>query len=356
MLDSIFRILLLPISFLYGVITSVRNFFYDLGLFSSEHYDFPVISIGNLSVGGTGKTPHTEFVLNHFKENFNVASLSRGYGRKTKGIRIAKASDSAKTIGDEPFQILQKFPTITVAVAEKRRKGIQALRALKNPPNLIVLDDAFQHRSVKPGLNILLTDYSALYKNDLILPSGRLREPKWGAKRADIIIVTKSPTVLSPLELRRISVSLQPQDYQKVFFSYIAYKKAKPLNQAAEEINNIKDKFKSRGVLLVTAIANPQALKLHLNRFSKEVVTLNFKDHHFFGDKDYAKIKNKLEQFLSPKKVIVITEKDAVKFDLDKFPGIPVFSIPITIKFHKQLNESFTEELDNYVRSYTRSS
>ena len=355
-MDSILKIILFPFSVIYGLVISFRNFLYDVGIFSSQNYNFPLISIGNLSVGGTGKTPHTEFIINYFKYNFKVASLSRGYGRKTKGYRLANENDNAKTIGDEPYQIFKKFKNVIVAVAEKRRKGIEELRKLDSPPNLIVLDDAFQHRSVKPGLNILLTDYSHLYKSDIILPSGRLREARSGARRADFIIVTKSPSVLSPLEIRRIAGSLKPTEYQKVFFSYISYKEPFPLNQAAINLINEKEKLASNGVLLVSAIANPESLKLHLKRFSKEVITMPFKDHHHFEQKDYQKITKKLDDILSSKKAIVITEKDAVKFDATQFENTPVFSIPITIKFHEQLNQSFTEELDNYVRSYRKSS
>ena len=353
-MDSFIKILLFPFSLIYGVIISIRNFCYDSAIFKSKEYDFPVICIGNLSAGGTGKTPHTEYIIGHLRPNFKIATLSRGYGRKTRGYRLADSSDNAKSIGDEPFQIFQKFNDVYVAVAEKRREGIKKLRELSSPPEIIVLDDAFQHRSVKPGLNILLTDYSKLYNTDVILPSGRLREWKSGAKRADVIIVTKSPTVLSPIEIRRISESLNPQPYQKVFFSYIAYKKPKPLNQAAVNTGQANDKFASKGVLIVSAIANPEALILHMTRKSKEVLNISFKDHHYFKAKDYQKINAQLDRLLSPQKAIVITEKDAVKFDASMFNEIPVFSVPISIKFHKHQELSFSEEIDNYVRSYTK--
>lgn len=355
-MDSIFKILLLPFSLIYGIVISLRNLCYDAGIFKSQEYPFPIISVGNLSVGGTGKTPHSEFIIKLLKNKHNIASLSRGYGRNTKGYRLANASDNAKSIGDEPFQIFKKFPSILVAVAEKRRKGIEELLRLEEKPEIIVMDDAYQHRGVKAGMNILLTDYSKLYIDDVILPSGRLREWKSGAKRADIIVVTKSPAVLSPLEIRRISESLKPKPYQKVFFSYIAYKKAKALNQAAVEIVKLKDKFATRGVLIVSAIANPESLVLHMGRYSKEVQTLSFKDHHYFEAKDYKAIHSSLEGLLSPKKAIIITEKDAVKFDATQFGNIPVFCIPIHIKFHIHQEQGFAEEIENYVRSYTKRS
>lgn len=354
-MDQFLKILLFPFSIIYRVVVSFRNFLFENGLRHSHEYDFPVICVGNLSVGGTGKTPHTEYLIRQLKENHQLAMLSRGYGRTTKGFKIADSSDNASTIGDEPFQIFGKFPSIIVAVDEKRKRGIDSLRKLPSPPQIVILDDAFQHRSVKAGLNVLLTDYSKLYINDFVLPSGRLREPSSGAKRADIIVVTKSPAVLSPLEIRRITLSLKPKEYQKVFFSYINYKEPVPLNEAAVAIKD-DSQLADKGVLLVSAIANSEPLLLHLKRISKETQSINFKDHHFFSDKDYQKVKKQLDELLSPKKVIVITEKDAVKFDVSKFQGTAIFSIPIRIEFHQHQNFNFSEEIKNYVRSYNKSS
>jgi tetraacyldisaccharide 4'-kinase len=348
------RILLLPFTLIYITIVRLRNFCYDTGIFSSKSFRKPIICVGNLNVGGTGKTPHTEFILSHLKKNHQVASLSRGYGRATKGFRIADSSDNPETIGDEPFQIFSKFEDVIVAVDEKRKRGIKKLYELPASPEIIVLDDAFQHRKVKAGLNILLTDYSKLYIHDIPLPSGRLREPRSAAKRADIIIITKSPAVLSPLEIRRITSSLNPKPYQKVFYSFISYRKLKPLNETAADLDIKKRKLRNFGVLLVSAIANPNPLNLYLKRYAKEIDTLAFKDHHFFKAKDYQKVKKKLDELLSPKKIIVTTEKDASKLDVSKFGDIPVFCIPIEIKFHKHEDQDFIQELDQYVRSYTR--
>jgi tetraacyldisaccharide 4'-kinase len=322
-------------------------------MISSKSYDFPLICVGNLSVGGTGKTPHTEFIIQNLKKQHQLATLSRGYGRKTKGFILADSGDSAETIGDEPFQLFKKFEDIMVAVDEKRRRGIQQLRSLPSPPEIIVLDDAFQHRKVKAGLNILLTDYSKLYIHDYLLPSGRLRESRSGARRADIIVVTKSPAVLSPLEIRRITSSLKPQPYQKVFFSYISYRKLKPLNKKAVELGLKKKQLSEWGVILTTAIANPEPLFLYLKRYAKEVENLSFSDHHFFTEKDYQKILKLKEGLLSPKKLMITTEKDAAKLDLSELEDIAVFCLPIEIKFHKHGDEDFAEELNQYVRSYT---
>jgi len=352
-LEVLLKILLLPFTLLYNIGVRFRNFLFDIGVRSSKSFSFPVISIGNLSVGGTGKTPQAEYIIKKLKDNYRLAVLSRGYGRATKGFKIADSSDDAKSIGDEPYQIFTKFSDIIVAVDEKRRRGIETLRKLPSPPNIILLDDAFQHRQVKAGLNILLTDYSKLYINDLTLPSGRLREPRSAARRADIIVITKSPTVLSPLEIRRITSDLNSRDYQKVFFSYIDYQKLRPLNEAAKEIETTENKLSKHGVLLVSAIANPKPLLLHLKRYAKEIDSLNFMDHHYFKDGDYSKIKKRLENLLSPQKVVVITEKDAVKFDVSKLGDTPIFSMPISIKFHQHEEESFINEIEKHVKSYT---
>ena len=353
-MDAILKILLLPFTLLYSVGVGLRNLAFDIGILKARSYKFPLISVGNLNVGGTGKTPHIEFIVEQLKNEYLIATLSRGYRRKTKGFKIADSGDDAMSIGDEPFQIFSKYPEIMVAVDGNRRRGINQLMGLPGPPEAILLDDAFQHRYVKPGLNILLTDYSKLYIDDIPLPSGRLRENRSGAKRADIIVVTKSPKVLSPLENRRITNSLKPTEYQKVFFSFIDYQALKPLNKAAVDLNSNKLNLGERGVLLVSAIANPRSLKLHLKRYAKEIDSLRFKDHYYFKEKDYSKIKKRLEVLLSPKKMIVITEKDAVKFDATKFEDIPVFCMPITIKFHKQETENFSAEIKKYVESYKR--
>lgn len=354
-MNQILKILLLPFTLVYTLLMLLRNFFYDVGLFSTKSYDFPLICVGNLRVGGTGKTPHTEYLIEIFKEIKPIAVLSRGYGRKSKGFKIADSGDTVESIGDESFQIFRKCQEVIIAVDEKRRRGIQKLMELPAAPKLIILDDAFQHRSVKAGLNILLTEYSNLYINDLPMPSGRLRETKAAAKRADIIVVTKSPQVLSPLESRRIMEDLNTKPYQRVFFSYIKYNELKPLNQEALDINDEEDKLRSYGVLLLSAIANPQAIKLHLKRYSKELESLSFPDHHFFKDKDYKLIQDKLENLLSVRKMIVMTEKDAVKFEIEKLEvEVPVFYLPINVQFHEKPEENFDKEIKEYVRSYTR--
>jgi tetraacyldisaccharide 4'-kinase len=351
-MGAILKIILLPFSFLYWLITATRNKLFDFGVLPSKEFDFPVICIGNLSVGGTGKTPHTEYIISLLANKYKIAVLSRGYKRKTKGFKIVDINDTAETVGDEPLQIFLKNENIIVAVDEKRHRGISNLRSLESKPDIILLDDAFQHRKVKAGLNILLTDYSKPYTEDFILPSGRLRESKNGSKRADLIVVTKSPSVLSPLEIRRITSIINPEAYQKVFFSYIDYLGLNPLNTKAESLLKLKENLKNSSVLLVSAIANPKPLKLYLKRHSKEVKSVDFSDHHQFEINDYERIKKIFDEIFSQNKSIVITEKDAVKFDLSQFNNIPVFCIPISISFHTKEEESFNKEIETYVRSY----
>ena len=336
------------------MLTLFRNMLFDIGILKSKSFDFPVISIGNLSVGGTGKTPHTEYVIDQLKDNYRLAVLSRGYKRESKGFRVASQEDNANTIGDEPYQIFKKYQDVIVAVDEKRKRGIEKLRELNPPPEIVVLDDAFQHRWVKAGLNILLTDYTIPYTEDIPLPSGRLREPRRGAKRADLIVVTKSPEVLSPLEIRRITSIINPEPYQKVFFSFIDYQKLRPMNEAAKRIWKYKNPMGIYSFLLVSAIANPKPLLLYLKRHSRDVKSLSFGDHHFLTEKDYQRINSEFQDIFSNKKAIIITEKDATKIDLELMGDIPVFILPIKISFHKQGEEEFIREIKEHVRSYTR--
>lgn len=353
-LGVILKIVLLPFTFIYAFMSLFRNALYDYGLFKSKRFKVPVISIGNLSVGGTGKTPHTEYIIRELASKYRIAVLSRGYKRKTKGFKLADETDDASTIGDEPYQIVKKFKGVTVAVDEKRRRGIEKLMQQDLPPELILLDDAFQHRAVKAGLNILLTDYTKPYTEDIPLPSGRLREPRRGAKRADLIVVSKSPEVLSPLEIRRITSIINPEAYQKVFFSYIEYQSLSALNEAARIISDKKKVLGKYQFLLVSAIANPKPLLLFLKRHATEVRSIRFPDHHFFTDKDYQKIHEKFADIFSNKKALVLTEKDATKIDLEKLQNIPVFVLPIQIAFHKQGEDEFISEINAHVRSYTR--
>lgn len=330
----------------------IRNLFFNWKILPSSSYNFPVIVVGNLSVGGTGKTPHTEYLLNLLKDQYNVAALSRGYGRKTKGFKIADSSDSSLSIGDEPFQIFSKIDKIIVAVDEKRRRGIEKLRNLKNPPEVIILDDAFQHRSVKAGLNILLSDYNNLYVNDLPLPSGRLREPQSASKRADILILTKCPIQLSENEQNKIIQLIQPQTYQKVYFSYISYENFRPLNHLASAIDNPFEYLKDAAIILITAIANPQPMLKELKKYSENIISFKYRDHYYFDEKDLVKIKQRIKQEVNKKIVIICSDKDAVKIKKDTFLGTPMFSLPIKIRFHQNKGHDFEKDIYSFIQTF----
>ena len=253
------RIILFPFVPIYFLVTWFRNLAYDKGWFKSVSYDFPVICVGNLSAGGTGKTPMVEYLIRLLKDETNLATLSRGYGRKTKGFLLAENNITATELGDEPFQFYHKFKDeITVAVDEDRQHGIAALRTLKSKPEVVILDDAFQHRKVKAGYNILLTTYANLYVDDFVLPTGNLREPKKGAKRANIIVVTKCPELLSQEEKEAIVLKLKPKVYQHVFFSHIGYNDS-VLNETEKVGLNALKSF-----TLVTGIANAKPLVNYL--------------------------------------------------------------------------------------------
>lgn len=331
---------------------AIRNWMFDIGLLKSTSFEHPIISVGNLSMGGTGKSPHIEFLIRKLKKDLTIATLSRGYGRTSKGYLEIQQSSNVKESGDEPLQFKKKFPDVKVIVDENRKHAIVSLLKEQNPVDVILLDDAFQHRRVNPGLNILLTDYSNSYQDDFVFPSGKLREWKSGAKRADIIIVTKSPTVLSPIEIRRIEDSLKPLPHQKIYFSYINYLSLKPLNEAAKILEKTHIELSKYGVLLVTAIANPIPLNFYLKRYVKELHELKFRDHHFFSSSDYQKIENKLDSILGNNKLIVITEKDSMRFDPNKVESVPVFYLPIGVSFHANGEEKLMVQIREYLSSF----
>lgn len=314
----------------------------------------PVISVGNLSMGGTGKTPHVEYLIRLLSDDHQVATLSRGYKRKTKGFILADDETTAKDIGDEPFQFKSKFKNIQVAVDEKRVNGIEKLE--ENNPNLdvILLDDAFQHRYVKPGLSILLTDFHNLYKQDYLFPSGSLREFRCGAHRADIIIVTKCASVLSPLTRTRINDELKPQPHQKLYFSYIEH----GVFTAIPGIKFIPDlKHKYASILLFAGIANSYPLEFYLKNLCIDLEILKFPDHHQYNDKDITRIVETFDRILSQNKIIVTTEKDAMRLLQPEFIKIlkhyPVCYVPIEIKFHKEDKIKFDHQIINYVKAHT---
>ncbi len=317
---NILRKLLLPIVPLYYIIVWVRNKLYDLGLKKSVAYDFPIIAVGNLSVGGTGKSPMIEYLIEVLKDRVNLATLSRGYKRSTKGFHEVTMLSKAIEVGDEPLQFKKKFSDVTVAVDADRRNGIAKLRELVPQPEVILMDDAFQHRKVKAGIYILLTTYSDLYVNDIVLPTGGLREPRNGAKRADIVIVTKSPIEISEEERKRIKESLNLQQRQYLFFTSIDYKKQIISKSGEKPIDALRGVF----FTLVTGIANPTPLLNYYKSLGLQFDHISFPDHHNFTNTELEKLR-KLP-------FIVTTEKDYVRLITDA-PDINLWYQPIEVKF-----------------------
>lgn len=334
--------LLFPFAVLYDAITSVRNRLYDLSLRPSASFDLPVISVGNLSVGGTGKTPMVEHLIRLLSNSYRVATLSRGYKRTTKGFRIAGPNDSAGTLGDEPFQFYSKFKEkIIVTVGEERALAISNILQENPETNVILLDDAFQHRRVKPNFQILLTVYGNLFFNDWLLPAGRLRESKTGARRADVVVVTKCPQTLQEEEMMSIEKSIHQYTPKPVFFTTIHY--GSPM--ALSSITNTLDKK----IVLVTGLANADHLKKYLSQSNLIVHHFNFEDHHHFTE---SELKSIVGLAKDKKAQVVTTEKDATKLRSPQFTQylqeVSWFYIPIEIGFLKS-GRDFDEMVLNAV-------
>ena len=350
-MQKITFIIFYPFSILYGCLLHLRNKLYDWNIFKSAHFDFPIISVGNLSLGGTGKTPHTEYLIRLLQNDFKISTLSRGYKRKTKGFYLADQNTSVTEIGDEPLQYKIKFKKINVAVDEKRVHGVKQIKIKCPETNLIILDDAYQHRAISPGLNILITEYNNLYVNDTVIPAGRLREWKKGSERANIIIVSKTKSDLSQSEKNNLITKLNPKPHQKVFFSYIRYGKILPFTTAAK--TTTKKINTDASVLLITGIAKPTPL---LNYLKKEYHTINhiqFTDHHNYTQNDVTRIINDFDSLKGNNKLIISTEKDIMRLSLpeitNKIQHIPIFYIPIEICFHGNDKKEFDKEIMEYV-------
>lgn len=342
--------LLAPLSWLYAFVLHIRHWLYDTGILKSKSFNVPTICIGNLALGGTGKTPHTEYLIRLLRDKYDVAVLSRGYGRKTRGYIIADESTTAAQIGDEPLQYRLKFNNITVAVDENRCEGANNLINEDNKPDVILLDDAFQHRKIKPGMNILLTEYYNLYKKDRLVPAGKLRDVKSAAKRADIIIVTKSPRVLLPYDKRDVTNIIDAKPYQKIFFTYIDFQKLAPISDMAQE--TITQDIKS--VYLFCGIANPYPLEDYLNRKYNTLITKYFDDHHHFTKNDIDMILDGFNSMIGKNKIIVTTEKDLMRLTnsafINRFENVPLFTIPIEVRFNDDKAETdFNNLILNYV-------
>ena len=337
---------------------------FDMNILKSKSYAVPVISVGNITVGGTGKTPHVEYLIRLLKDQFNVAMLSRGYKRKSSGYVLATPDTPMKMIGDEPYQIKQKYPKVTVAVDAKRTRGIEHLihDDSTKETDVILLDDAFQHRYVKPGVNILLVDYHRSIIFDKMIPAGRLREPLKGKDRADIVIVTKCPKDLKPMEFRVLTKQMNLYPYQQLFFTTLDYGQLKrifPNNQNNLGIPNSLEELSNYHVLLLTGIASPKQIYYDVKPHAKDIRTLAYGDHHTFKQKDIQHINETFASMPSPK-IIITTEKDMVRLETTEGLSDEVknslYVLPVRISFMLEGEATFNENIIGYVRKNSRNS
>ena len=349
---------LLPLSWLYGLGIKFRNTLFEIGVLKERAFKVPVISVGNITVGGTGKTPHVEYLAETLKDLFKVAVLSRGYKRKSKGFVLANAQTTMPEIGDEPFQMKQKFSNLTVAVDRKRCHGIDQLMERVSGLDVVLLDDAFQHRYVKPGINILLVDYHRLIIYDCLLPAGRLREPLSGKDRADIVIVTKCPKDLKPMEYRVITKAMNLYPYQHLYFTTLEYDRLRPVFKTHGGQREISD-LSNDHVLLLTGIASPKQLEHDLSPLAPHLTPLAFSDHHQFKRKDIQLINETFAALPAPK-LIITTEKDVTRLQnaegLSEEVKASLYVLPVRISFMQDQQESFNQQIIGYVRKNSRNS
>lgn len=347
-----FRILLFPFALVYGGLVILRNYFYDKGWLKSGSFNIPIIGVGNLSVGGTGKSPMVENLAGLLKDRYRVATLSRGYKRRTKGYILADENSTALEIGDEPMQFHLNHPELSVAVGEERIEAVPQLLYDRPDTQVIILDDAFQHRAIIAGLNILLTDYNNLYSNDFFLPTGDLRDQPGSAKRADIIVVTKCKPELNETEAIQIRKELNLLPHQHLFFSTIRY--GSPYHLVTRENKSI---HKDMEVLLVCGIANPEPLKKYLHEETLTYETCYYNDHHIFSIDDLKEIRTRFNQINAAEKMIITTEKDAVrlvKFG-DELKDMPFYVLPISVSFLFAETKRFNELIVNFIESFNKS-
>ena len=345
------RILLLPFSFLYGMVVRFRNFLFDIGVLKQHSFKSFVINVGNLSAGGTGKSPHVIYLINQLKGNYRLAVLSRGYGRITKGFKWVKTDNSPLHVGDEPLQYANLFPKLDVAVCESRVVGIEQIEKEKKC-DIVLLDDAFQHRYVKPDFNVLITDYSDLFYNDQLLPAGRLREPKSGAKRADLVIVSKSPEKINLIDMQEISTSIKNYGVPKVIFSHIRY------SESMEFLTGEKMPMaylRNCNVILVAGIANPKPFIEFAVSVSQSVTEFIFKDHYQFSSGDIIKIKNEYNRLLGMNSPVVIltTRKDFMRFNTPELKhliqNLPLAFIDIEICLNENNESNLMDLIQNAI-------
>jgi tetraacyldisaccharide 4'-kinase len=346
------KILLYPLSVLYGIVVYIRNMLYDTKVFKSTEFEVPVISIGNITVGGTGKTPHTEYLVELLKKHVNVATLSRGYKRKTKGFFQVQETSDVQNVGDEPLQIKQKFPEVTVAVDESRVHGIRQLLK-NNNPDVILLDDAFQHRKVSPGINILLIDYNRPIEEDHLLPMGRLRERAYHRRRANIIIYTKCPDEITPITRRIIMKNVHLRPYQSLYFTTMVYGGAEPVFPELAREHPAMEGQQIQAIML-SGIANPSQFRKYLNSNTNLLDEIVFSDHHHFTNRDYKQIETVFQRHQAENTYILTTEKDAVRLrfstGLSDELKAKLYYVPVKIHFLDSEGKTFNKKIVGYVK------
>lgn len=343
------KFLLLPFSWLYGIAVFMRNRLFDWGILRQEAFSVPVIAIGNLRVGGTGKTPAVEYVIQLLKKRYRVAVLSRGYGRKTEGWQMVDKPD-AENFGDEPSQIRQRFDDVTVAVHEKRSEGIKKLLAFSAPPEVIILDDAMQHRSVEPGMLIMLSAYHKPFYRDLLLPAGRLREHKSEAGRAHVIIITKCPDQLPKEERMRIINQIKPKAHQTVFFAKEQYGGYCDANGRIQSLS-----MKDAHVLLVTGLADPSTLEAWVEKTARRMAILRFSDHHAYTLSDMQRISASFDALNADQKVILTTQKDLQRMQKwmqnEKFAALPIFAVEHGMQMFDDDKVVFENRINEFIKA-----
>lgn len=351
----------MPFSWLYGLGVGVRNYLFDAEILKSKSYSIPVISVGNITVGGAGKTPHVEYLIDLLRDEMQVAVLSRGYKRKSRGYVVADENTTMRDIGDEPFQIKQKFEGVYVAVDKDRCHGIDHLISDEDTKDVevILLDDAFQHRYVKPGVNILLVDYHKFINYDKLLPAGRLREPQSAKVRADIVIVTKCPKNLNPIDYRVLSKAMDLKAFQQLYFTTLSYCDLKPIFNGGDTVP--LNEIMGENILLLTGIASPEHLQVDIMEYTRGVKleTMAFPDHHNFTERDVERINERFAAMPSPKRIIT-TEKDQVRLfyleGLSEEVKQNIYALPIKVEFMLEGGKTFNEKIESYVRKNSRNS
>ena len=341
-------ILLKPLSVLYGIGVGLRNKLFDLGIFHSHKCDLTTISVGNITVGGTGKTPHAEYLLEYLSKRVSTAYLSRGYKRSTTGFKIADEKSTASTIGDEAYQIYRKFENVTVTVDGNRINALKKLQQHKAEPKVVVLDDAYQHRKLHPDLNILLIDYNRLTYRDLMLPLGELRESSENTDRADIIIFTKCPNTMQPVDMLSTRTQINPFPYQTLYYTSLSYGEPKGL------FTDKKIELYGKEVLLITGIAQPQHLHKHLEQYASLITALKYPDHHRFTSYDIQEIAEDYEGLANGNRVIITTEKDAARLISMEIPESiknDIYTIGIEIEFLFNGKQNFNAQIDKFLRN-----